>query len=108
MQVLADTGQIISRDERGRPLVMAGIHLDITERKRAEAALRDVGWRVPDAQGNFFWLELGDRTAEFAAATEAVGITVRPFAGHGCRVSIGEPEANDRLVEVAARFVPAG
>ena len=32
------------------------------------------------------------------------GITVRPFAGEGCRVSIGETEANDRLVAVAAAF----
>jgi histidinol-phosphate aminotransferase len=31
---------------------------------------------------------------------------VRPFAGDGVRVSIGEAEANDRLVAVAARFGP--
>ena len=31
------------------------------------------GWTVPDAQGNFVWLALGDRTLEFAAACEARG-----------------------------------
>jgi hypothetical protein len=29
---------------------------------------------------------------------------VRPFPGDGVRVSIGEPPANDVLLDVAARF----
>ena len=37
---VADTGQIIKRDDEGRPLVMAGIHLDITARKQAEIKAR--------------------------------------------------------------------
>ena len=50
------------------------------------------------------WFELGDRTLEFAAAADEVGIVVRPFAGEGARVTIGEPEANDRLMRLAAGF----
>ena len=34
-------GKLLSRDDQGRPLWVAGIHLDITVRKRAEFALRD-------------------------------------------------------------------
>ena len=60
---------------------------------------------MPEAQGNFFWFALGERTAEFAAAAEERGIVVRPFAGEGCRVSVGETEANDRLLELAETFV---
>ena len=45
------------------------------------AALREQGWAVPDAQGNFVWLPLGERTREFAAAAEQAGVMVRPFAG---------------------------
>ena len=30
---------------------------------------------------------------------------VRPFAGEGCRVSVGEVEANDRLLELTTRRV---
>ena len=59
---------------------------------------------VPEAQGNFVWFELGERTAEFAAAADDLGIVVRPFAGDGARVSIGEPEANDRVIELARSF----
>jgi histidinol-phosphate aminotransferase len=66
--------------------------------------LRGQGWDVPDAQGNFVWLPLGDRATAFAAAAEEAGTMVRPFAGDGVRVSIGEPAGNDVLLEVAARF----
>src|ERR687886_2362882 len=76
----------------------------VAERERVVAALRDQGWAIPDAQGNFVWFGVGDRAAEFAAACEAAGVTVRPFAGDGVRCTIGEPEANDRLLAVAARF----
>ncbi|HSU03346.1 MAG TPA: aminotransferase class I/II-fold pyridoxal phosphate-dependent enzyme, partial [Nocardioides sp.] len=68
--------------------------------------LREVGWELPDAQGNFVWFPLGDRALDFAAACGEAGISVRPFAGAGVRVSIGETEAFDRVVEVAARFAP--
>jgi len=77
----------------------------VRERERVVANLRDHGWTVPDAQGNFVWLALGDRTMDFAAACEAKGVSVRPFAGEGVRVSIGETEANDIFVAVAASFL---
>jgi histidinol-phosphate aminotransferase len=76
----------------------------VAERARVAAALADQGWDLPEAQGNFVWFPLGDRAVEFAAAAEAVGVMVRPFAGDGVRVSIGEVAANDVLVEVAAGF----
>ncbi|HEU5044929.1 MAG TPA: histidinol-phosphate transaminase [Nocardioidaceae bacterium] len=76
----------------------------VSERTRVLEALREQGWEVPDAQGNFVWLALGDRTVEFARAAEAEGVMVRPFAGDGARVSIGEPAGNDVFLKVAAAF----
>ncbi|NYG59223.1 histidinol-phosphate aminotransferase [Nocardioides daedukensis] len=76
----------------------------VAERARVVAGLSEVGWDVPDAQGNFVWFELGERTTAFAEAADAAGIVVRPFAGEGVRASIGEVEANDRLIAVAAAF----
>ena len=68
-------------------------------------ALRDQGWtRCPTSQANFVWLRLGERTADFAAACEAAGVVVRPFAGEGARVTVGEPEANDLFLQVAEDF----
>ncbi|MGH3477695.1 MAG: aminotransferase, partial [Nocardioidaceae bacterium] len=68
------------------------------------AALREQGWHVPDAQGNFVWMPLGERTLDFAKAAEEAGVMVRPFAGDGARVSIGEPAGNDVFLSVAATF----
>ncbi|EON22424.1 MULTISPECIES: histidinol-phosphate transaminase [Nocardioides] len=76
----------------------------VLERDRVVGAVRAAGWEIPDAQGNFVWFDLGERTAEFAAAADELGIVVRPFAGEGARVSIGETEANDRLITLAQEF----
>ncbi|MGH3458156.1 histidinol-phosphate transaminase [Aeromicrobium sp.] len=74
----------------------------VAERVRVLAALRDQGWDVPDTEANFVWLPLGDDALEFAAACDPV--SVRPFAGDGVRISIGEPDVNDQFLAVAARW----
>jgi histidinol-phosphate aminotransferase len=80
----------------------------VEERDRVQESLRDQGWtRVPPSEANFVWLRLGARTEEFAVACEAAGVVVRPFAGEGARVTIGEREANDLFLQVAKDFVPS-
>ncbi|MBQ1444982.1 MAG: histidinol-phosphate transaminase [Renibacterium sp.] len=76
----------------------------IFERERVLDGLRALGWPVPDAQGNFFWLNFGEDSADFAAVAEAAGLSVRTFAGEGVRVSIGEAAANSRLLEICAGY----
>ncbi len=76
----------------------------VIERDRVVAGIRGAGWEIPQAQGNFVWFDLGSRAADFAAAADEAGIVVRPFAGEGVRVSIGEVEANDRVIELARAF----
>ncbi|MBS2963266.1 histidinol-phosphate transaminase [Actinocrinis puniceicyclus] len=76
----------------------------VAERGRVLDALRAHGLAVPATEANFYWLRLGERTEKFAAACEEAGVTVRPFAGEGVRVTIGEPAANDLVIAVAARF----
>ncbi|WP_172192887.1 histidinol-phosphate transaminase [Actinomyces faecalis] len=71
------------------------------ERDRVVDALREQGWNVPDAQGNFFWLGVGEGTSRLAEHFKAAGILVRPFAGEGVRVSLGLPEDNDRVLAAA-------
>ena len=78
----------------------------VAERGRVLDGLRGQGWTVPDAQGNFVWLALGEDTPRFAAEAEAAGIMVRPYATDGVRITIGEPEANDVFLTVAKDFAP--
>jgi histidinol-phosphate aminotransferase len=84
----------------------------IAERRdRVAAGLREAGWRVPDAQGNFVWLPAHDETVAVAQAFDEGGLIVRPFAGDGIRISIGEEESVEKVLAIAAsvaRTLPAG
>jgi histidinol-phosphate aminotransferase len=77
----------------------------VAERERVRSELLKQGWDVPVSEANFVWLALGEQTTEFAAACEGAGIVVRPFPGEGCRVTVAEPEASDRLLEVARAWL---
>lgn len=76
-----------------------------TLRDRLVVELRAQGWDVPDAQGNFLWLPTGERTATAAAAFEDAGIIVRAFPPEGIRISIGEHEAVETLLQTARSLV---
>ena len=71
-------------------------------RDRLAAGLRGAGWDVPVAQGNFVWLPTGDDTMAFAATFEEAGLIVRPFAGDGIRISVGEEESVEQVLRIAA------
>lgn len=102
VSTVAQTAAIASLERRAE--LLERVDALVAERTRVVLGLREAGWDVPDAQGNFVWFDLGDRTADFALAADELGIVVRPFAGEGARVSIGETEANDRLLQLAASF----
>jgi histidinol-phosphate aminotransferase len=78
----------------------------VKARDALAVGLRDLGFDVPDAQGNFVWLPGGSRTEAYAAAFARAGVAVRPYASggdwDGLRITVGEPAANARVLEVAA------
>jgi histidinol-phosphate aminotransferase len=80
------------------------VEATVKERTRVREALLADGWTVPSSEANFVWLRLGGHTMDFAAACHAAGVSVRPFAGEGARVSVGEPEANELFLTVARGF----
>lgn len=71
------------------------------------AALRELGIAVPAAQGNFVWIPetaAGEGGAPSASALAEdfaeAGTLVRPFAGHGVRISVGEAESVPEVLRV--------
>lgn len=78
----------------------------VSERDRVVQGLTDQGWKLPRTDANFVWFPLGADSSAFSAACEAAGLMVRQYGDDGVRVTIGEPEANTRLLEVAEQFGP--
>ena len=77
----------------------------VEERERVAAAVRGLGWDVPDAQGNFVWLPEGDAVGLAATlGSLAVPVLVRPFAGEGVRITVGAPQENDAMLAALAEL----
>src|SRR5438270_880313 len=76
----------------------------VQERTRVREALVADGWAVPPTEANFVWLCLGEHTLDFAAVCFDEGIAIRPFAGDGARISIGDTEANDAFLAAAHAY----
>jgi histidinol-phosphate aminotransferase len=78
----------------------------VKARDALATGLRDLGFDVPDAQGNFVWLPGGLETEAYAAAFGRAGVAVRPYASggdwDGLRITVGEPAGNALVLEVAA------
>lgn len=83
---------------------MERVELLVAERARVDAGLRAAGLAPSVSEANFVWLRLGEQTGHFAEACESAGLAVRPFADEGVRISIGLPEANDRLLATATSW----
>lgn len=98
---IAQAAALASLEDEAESELLSRVNAVVYERDRVVQALQAAGWDIPQAQGNFVWLPLGERTLEFAQAAQEAGILVRPFAGDGVRVSIGEQEANDLFIALA-------
>ena len=82
------------------------VHEVVAERDRVVAEARSYGWGIPEARGNYYWIPLGERTLDFAQACLSKGVTVRAFPDEGVRVTVGEREANNRVLAVLKGFDP--
>ncbi|TFB49819.1 histidinol-phosphate transaminase [Cryobacterium tagatosivorans] len=91
--------------------LLARVEVIAERRDAAWQALTSQGWNIPNPQGNFLWLPTGEQTTEVADRLFAAGLVVRAFQPDGIRVSIGEGEAVEKLLRIAADIVgdlPAG
>jgi len=83
--------------------LMARVDALVAERERVVAGLAGQGWQLPATQANFVYFPLGGGESEaFDALCGANGLVVRRYGSEGVRVTIGEPEANARLLALTA------
>ncbi len=100
---IAQAAAIASLDAEGE--LLDRVKDIVSERSRVAAALVAAGLVPAESEANFIWLRLGERSMEFAGGCELRGLSVRPFAGEGVRITVGEAEANDRLIEFSEQWV---
>lgn len=74
----------------------------VAERESVVAKVREMGFTVPETQGNFFWIAQPELVEAITAALTADHITARPFP-EGVRVTVGTPEDSERFLAALAR-----
>jgi histidinol-phosphate aminotransferase len=104
VSIAAQAAVIASLD--AEPLLLDRVAELVKARDALAFGLRDLGFDVPDAQGNFVWLPGGRQTEAYARAFALSGVAVRPYASggdwDGLRITVGEPAANELVLKVAA------
>ncbi|MFK4762306.1 histidinol-phosphate transaminase [Microbacterium sp. ZW T5_45] len=98
----AENAAIASLDAEAE--LLERVSVIVERRTRLIGGLRAQGWNVPDSQANFVWLPTGGNTDAAAATFVENDLIVRPFSGDGIRISVGEEQSIDRVLEVASRL----
>lgn len=86
------------------PELLARVEQVVKERNRVRDELLAQGWSVPPTEANFVWLRLGEDTGDFADRCARSGVSIRPFAGEGARVTVGDEEDNEAFLAVARAY----
>lgn len=72
----------------------------VEDRALLIAGLEELGWHVPQAQGNFVWLATGERTEAVVRTLADLepAVLVRGFSGEGIRITVGSRAENEALI----------
>ncbi len=104
-----------ARDRDGRPTRLAGVSLDITERKRSEDALRDTRVRLESALAagsiaTWTWDITRDRIVADASLSALFGVSPGEVAGGAIESYLRaiHPEDRDRVARTFASAVETG
>ncbi|HEY4607689.1 MAG TPA: histidinol-phosphate transaminase, partial [Ilumatobacteraceae bacterium] len=97
VSALAQAGAIAAIDAEAE--IGQRVAMILSERSRVIDELTAAGWALPDAQANFVYLPLGERTDDVYLGMERMGVVTRPFSGEGIRVTISTTDENDRFLQ---------
>ncbi len=96
--IAAQAAALASLDVEDQLLAQVATVVELREPLRKE--LLDLGWQIPPTQGNFVWFPTPDAD-RLSEVFEQHGVLVRCFSGEGCRVTVGLPEDNTKVVAAA-------
>ncbi|WP_217711448.1 histidinol-phosphate transaminase [Actinomadura sp. NAK00032] len=71
----------------------------VWERREHLAAKLSTLADVPRSHANFLWLQIGDQATVVADTCARAGLSIRPFAGEGVRVTVGDPNVDEILLD---------
>lgn len=84
----------------------------VARRDALAASLHELGLAMPDAQANFVWIPEGGAEAGGVPSAQALaadfaeaGTLVRPFPGHGVRISVGEAESVPEVLRIVRQHL---
>ena len=101
---LAQTAAVASLDAEAE--LGERVETIVAERARVLEGLRAAGWQLVDSHANFVWLRTGIHTDAVSDVFTEHGVIARAFSGEGIRITIGAPDANDRVLEAAGAAPP--
>ncbi len=84
--------------------LLENVEAIVQKRNWFERELHALGVDFVESQANFVWLPVGKDTEAFTKLCAEYALAVRPFAGEGVRISIGEQAGLDRVLEVIKVF----
>lgn len=96
----AAASRVLDEDVRER---MEALFAQLNERReRLVAGLQELGIEPAKSEANFIWIPTapGIEPETVAEAFAERGSSVRPFIGHGTRITVGEEESIDLVVDV--------
>lgn len=100
VSALAQAAALACLDARAELLARTGAV--VAERERMAAALTAAGYAVTPSAANFLWLPLGPLSAEYADRSADAKVIIRPYGDDGVRITVGDPDENDRFLAFAA------
>ncbi|WP_396278651.1 aminotransferase class I/II-fold pyridoxal phosphate-dependent enzyme [Glutamicibacter creatinolyticus] len=76
----------------------------IQNRDGLQARLRNTGIAVPEAQGNFVWLPVGEAATGLGEMFDQAGLVVRVFPSMGVRITVGDVNSVAVVADVVAAY----
>ncbi|WP_167143836.1 aminotransferase class I/II-fold pyridoxal phosphate-dependent enzyme [Canibacter zhoujuaniae] len=116
VSTVAEVAGIAALSDEAQTQMRGRVQLIVNRREALLDGVRALGFNPPDAQGNFIWLSnveisrvgpkvFGDPGAKLAESFRQVDILVRHIPGRGVRITVGEAESVDAVLNALKDYL---